>query len=386
MKRPLLLLALLSAFPALSTDMYLAALPLLQKQWEQPPALVNLTLVAFFAAYCVFLLIYGPLGDRFGRRPPLLAGITLYVAACIGCAVSPSLPFLILSRACQGAGAAAASALALALCKDLFSEIEREKVLAHLAMIIGLAPMLAPIFGGWLLTLFPWPTIFLVQAVMGAAGGIGVMNMAEPVRPDFHQGVLQQLAIYPKLMANRGFFGLAMMMSMTMFPLFAFIGGAADIYIGRMGLSEQTFGYFFGFNALAYMAGSFSCSLLAPRISSRRVITIGCWGVLLGSLILFFSSPVSPWELALPMFFISLSIGFSRPSSTNLALGQISKNAGMASSLLVFTFFVLGALAMWIIAWEWQDKIRFLSLLGIICSLLSLILWAMVQRFLFGKD
>ena len=381
-KKSLLLLALLSAFPALSTDMYLASLPLLQKQWEQPPSQINLTLVAFFLAYCFFLLVYGPLGDRFGRRPPLLAGIAVYVAASLGCAFSPDLPTLILSRAGQGAGAAAASSLALALCKDLFTGLERERILARLAMIIGLAPMIAPVIGGWLLTRFPWPAIFLLQAAMGGTAWIGVRRMVEPLHQPSSQGIIEQLRVYPRLLANRGFFGLAMMMSLTMFPLFAFIGGAADIYIGSLGLSERTFGCLFGFNALAYIAGSFSCSRLAPRISSRRVITLGCWGGIIGSLFLLASPHHTPWGLALPMFTISLFIGFSRPSSTHLALEQITENAGMASSLLVFTFFLFGALGMWVIAWDWTDKIRFLGFLGLVCGTLSLGMWIRVQRFL----
>lgn len=386
MKKPLSLLALLAAFPALSTDMYLAALPVLQRQWQQPASRINLTLVAFFVAYCFSLLIYGPLGDRYGRRLPMLVGIFLYVAATLACALSSNLPSLIVARGAQGAGAAAASSLSLALCKDLFSGQEREKVLAHLAVIIGLAPMMAPILGGWLLTVASWPVIFLFQAGLGSVAWIRVWQMAEPSTEPARGGIIQQLKIYPALLRNKGFLGLALMMALIMFPLFAFIGGAADIYIGKMGLSEQAFGYLFGFNALAYMAGSFSCSLAAPRISSRRVITLGCWGSVLGSLILIGSPCQTPWSLALPMFAISLSIGFSRPSSTNLALEQIQKNAGMASSLLIFTFFVFGALAMWIIAWDWADKTRFLALLALGCETLALGAWLVVQRFLYPSS
>ncbi|MBN1142411.1 MAG: MFS transporter [Deltaproteobacteria bacterium] len=182
MKRPLLLLALLAAFPALSTDMYLGALPHLQRQWHRTSSEINLTLVPFFAAYCVFILFYGPLGDRFGRRPPLLAGISLYV---------------------------------------------------------------------------------------------------------------------------------------------------------------------------------------------------------LGSLILLLAPRQTPWGLALPMFIVSLSIGFGRPSGANLALEQIEKNAGMASSPLIFTFFVLGATAMGLIVWVPFNKNVFLAFLGLACGTLSMGIWLLVQRGLF---
>ncbi|MDX2455403.1 MFS transporter [Desulfosarcina sp.] len=166
--RLLLLLALLTAFPPLSTDMYLPAIPLLQKTWQQPLAIVNLTLVGFFVSYCVFLLIYGPLSDRFGRRPLLLVGIGIFILASLLCALSNNVVSLTFFRVLQAAGAASASALALAISKDAYGVHERERILA-------LAPMLAPIFGGWLMTWFSWRWIFVVQGMLGAVAWIGVL-------------------------------------------------------------------------------------------------------------------------------------------------------------------------------------------------------------------
>ena len=114
----ILLLALLSAFPPLSTDMYLPAIPFLQSQWQLPLAIVNLTLVLFFVTYCVFLLIYGPLSDRFGRRPPLLAGIIIFIISSFFCASATGIKMLIGARILQAAGAAAASTIAMAIAKD----------------------------------------------------------------------------------------------------------------------------------------------------------------------------------------------------------------------------------------------------------------------------
>ena len=112
------LLVLLSAFPPLATDMYLPTLPLLQQRWQQPLSIVNLTLVGFFFSYCFFLLIYGPISDRFGRKPPLVAGIALFVVASLMCALSGNVTTLIISRVLQGTGAAAAATLCMAITKD----------------------------------------------------------------------------------------------------------------------------------------------------------------------------------------------------------------------------------------------------------------------------
>jgi len=139
------LIALLSAFPPLSTDMYLPAIPLLQKIWQQPLSIINLTLVGFFISYCICLLFYGPLSDRFGRRRPLLIGIGIYIVASFLCAVSNNAAALIIFRVLQAAGGASSSVLALAITKDVYEEHERGKIFAYIGVIMALAPMLSPI-------------------------------------------------------------------------------------------------------------------------------------------------------------------------------------------------------------------------------------------------
>jgi DHA1 family bicyclomycin/chloramphenicol resistance-like MFS transporter len=146
--RIFLLLVLLTAFPPLATDMYLPAIPMLQERWEQPLMVINLTLVVFFLSYCVFLLIYGPLSDRFGRRPPLLGGIGLFVMASVLCSFADSALTLIVARVFQAAGAASATSLALAITKDIYTNNERIRILAWMGVIMPLAPAVAPILGG----------------------------------------------------------------------------------------------------------------------------------------------------------------------------------------------------------------------------------------------
>ena len=167
MKKIIGLLALLSAFPPLSTDMYLAAIPLLVEQWHAPLAMVNLTLVCFFVTYCGFLLIYGPLSDRYGRRPPLLVGISSICVASLFCAMANSVELMILARTLQGAGAASASAIALAISKDRFTGQIRQRVFIQIGIIVAAAPMLAPVIGGWIIELSSWRLVFVVQALMG---------------------------------------------------------------------------------------------------------------------------------------------------------------------------------------------------------------------------
>ncbi len=381
----LFLLALLSAFPPLSTDMYLPAIPLLQKAWHQPLAMVNLTLVGFFVGYCVFLLFYGPLSDRFGRRPLLLVGIGIFILASLLCGLSNNVVSLIVFRVLQAAGAASASALALAISKDVYEGYERERILAYIGVIMALAPMLAPVFGGWVLTWFSWRWIFVVQAMIALVAWIGVWRMPETLKTPAATGALKTAGIYLDLLRNRRYVGFALMMSLVVLPHFSFIGGAADIYITRLGLSEQVFGYFFALNAAAMMAGSFACTRLLRRVGSRGLMTAGFAGILIGSLGMLTRWLPGPWGLALPMAVVSFSFGISRPPSNNLVLEQVDQHAGAASSLLIFIYFMLGAFAMWLIALDWTDKIRTIGLLGTAAGGIILGIWLLLPRITAGK-
>ncbi|MFA7423302.1 MAG: MFS transporter, partial [Acholeplasmataceae bacterium] len=200
--RIFLLLVLLTAFPPLSTDMYLPAIPMLQQRWDQPLMVINLTLIGFFFSYCVFLLVYGPLSDRYGRRPPLLSGIALFTLASMLCALADSAGVLIGARVLQAAGAAAATSLSLAITKDIYTNNERVKILAWMGVIMPLAPAVAPIIGGWILLWLSWRWIFVLQACIGVGAWLGVYRMGETNTTLVQSGALQSLRIYLELLRN----------------------------------------------------------------------------------------------------------------------------------------------------------------------------------------
>lgn len=380
MKKTIALLALLAAFPPLSTDMYLAAIPLLVQYWHQPLAVVNLTLVGFFVTYCGFLLLYGALSDRYGRRPPLLIGLALYIIASLMCAVSGTVHCLIFARVLQGAGAASASSIAFAICKDLFSGNLRQRIFLQLGVIVAAAPMIAPVIGGWVIESFSWRWVFVLQAVLGAVAAAGVWLMDEPLGELSQEKLSRVFSGYSRLVRNFRFFLLTLALACLGVPFFAFIAVSSDIYIRVLGYSERQYGYFFACNASAFMIAPLVFSRVARRFRLNRLLPLSYLGVLLASVPMTISNVPQPFRLALPMWFLTFFFAFGRPPGNNLILEQVERDVGAASSLMVFLFFMTGACSMWFISLGWQDVVGVLGLLGIGSATLTLLSWLAINR------
>lgn len=380
-KRMLFLLALLSAFPPLSTDMYLPTLPHLQTLWQQPATVINLTLSSFFVSFGLALLVYGPLSDRYGRKRPLIVGSSLFVGASLLCAMAWNVESLIAFRTLQSMGAASASAMSLAITRDVYSGAEREKVMAIIAVIMGLAPMLAPTIGSWVLTLGSWRWIFVLLAGVGVASIGGVLQMPETAGAPSVQGPGQVISAYRELMfGNARFATMTFLLSLISVVHFGFVGGSSLIYIQEFGLSEQTFGYLFAFNASMYMLGSFVCRILSGRIPSYRLVFWGLAGVTLSCVFMLLPIFADFWRLTVPMAVASVFYGLSRPPTNNLILEQVDRHVGSAASLLTFTFFLVAAAAMWFIALEWPDRITTLGVMGAGVVGAVWVVWSTVMR------
>lgn len=362
--------------------MYLAAIPLLVDSWQQPLATVNLTLIGFFVTYCGFLLIYGPLSDRYGRRPPLLAGLLLYIVASLLCAIADSVEHMIVARILQGAGAAAASSIAFAICKDLFVSQLRQRIFLQIGVIVAAAPMVAPVIGGMIIEMLSWRFVFVLQMALGITAALGVWFMEESLEDFSTERLNKVFAGYLRLFGNLRFFLLTLALSILGIPFFAFIAVSADIYIKTLGYSEQQYGYFFGVNASAFMLAPLVFTRFARRFQLKHLLPISYLGVLLASLPMIFDIIPQPFRLALPMWFLTFFFAFGRPPGNNLILEQVELDVGSASSLMVFLFFMTGACSMWFISLNWQDSISVLGLLGFCSATITLISWLTINRLL----
>lgn len=380
MKKMIGLLALLAAFPPLSTDMYLAAIPLLVEKWQQPLALVNMTLVGFFVTYCGFLLIYGPLSDRYGRRPPLLVGLVLYFVASLLCGLADRIEVLIAARLLQGAGAAAASSIAFAICKDRFEGNLRQRIFIQLGIIVAAAPMVAPLIGGWIIEHLSYRWVFVLQAGLGSIAFLGVLKMNESLLVFSQEKLSKVFRGYFRLLQNPTYTMLMVSFAFIGIPFFAFIAISSEIYISRLGYSEQQYGYFFGVNASAFMIAPIVFSRLNRHVPLSRLLTTSYLGVMLSSIPMLTDWLAFPYRLALPMWMLTFSFSFGRPPGNNLILEQVDRDVGSASSLMVFSFFLTGACAMWFISIGWSDPVAMLGWLGLVASGLTLCGWVVVNR------
>ncbi|MEZ0575658.1 Bcr/CflA family efflux MFS transporter [Halodesulfovibrio aestuarii] len=365
-------ITLLAAFPALSTDMYLPALPIIQEQMGIPLATANLSLVLFFVFFSFFLLVYGPLSDRVGRRPVLLGGITLYIVGCILCALAQSIWLLVAARIVQAAGAASASALAMALAKDVYTGVERQKVLAYIGVIIPLCPMLAPLFGSVVLKYTSWNWIFICQAVLATLAMYGTLTFKEPEFEKIRGSVWKVISRYAAVLSNMQFSLSCFTFSFMGIGFYAFLAGSADIYIVSFGLTEQQYALLFGGNAFGFMLGSLLCSRLCVDMTSMEILRSSLTGILLSSIALcFFCNTITGF--AVTMFMMTFSMGVSRPVSNHMILETVDTDVGTASSLLTFTYFILGALAMQFISFDWASKPLVIGEMGIASAMIPLV-------------
>ena len=347
----LLLLSALIAFAPLSIDMYLPALPALAAEFGAPTGAAQLSLSSFFIGLALGQIVYGPLADRYGRKPPLYIGLTLYCFASLGCALAPDLETLIVLRFIQALGGCAGMVIARAIVRDCYDAHASARVFSLLVLIMGLAPILAPLLGGWVLMLAGWRTIFGLLALFGLGCLLAVwLHLRETRRPDtvFSTDIRSALMIYRELLADRRFLGYVLAGGLAHAGMFAYITGSAHVFIEVYGVSPQQFGWLFGLNALGLIASTQINRYLLNRASAdtllRRAnrasavlglglvtVAAGGWGGL-------------PLLMVMLMGY-SISLGFTAPNAMANALAYQGQRAGSASALMGSLHFGMATLA-----------------------------------------
>ena len=337
--RIILILGALSAFGPLAIDFYLPAFPAMAVAFGTDEKHVQLTLAAYFLGLSIGQLAYGPVADRFGRRLPLLAGVSLFTLASLACAYAPNLEWLIGARFVQALGGCAGMVISRAVVSDKCDAVGSAKVFSQLMLVMGLAPILAPMLGGVLVNLYGWQSIFIMLTVFSALSGLAVA-LGLPESMPAHQprqplsGALRQ---YGRLLKDSVFIGHALTGGIAMAGMFAYIAGSPFVFIKLYGVPAEHFGWLFGTNAAGFiLVAQVNARLLAKR-GPAFLLARTVWIYLAAGLTLLAVSSLHTeqlWPLLIPLFICIASLGCILPNASACAMNGQGARAGSASAML----------------------------------------------------
>lgn len=345
------ILGALSAFAPMSIDMYLPSLPTLARVFRAEPGRVQWTLSAFFVGLVCGQLLYGPLTDRMGRKRPLYAGILLYVLASLGCALAPDLDALITLRFVQALGGCAGMVVARAAVRDLFDAQESARMFSMIMLVMGIAPIVAPLAGGYLLVLFGWQSVFLLLAGFGLLCLFGSAAWLPETRHPAARtpaSVGKVFAGYGRLLVDRHFMGHALTGGLASAGMFVYIAASPGVFIDRYHVPAQHYGWLFGANAFGYIAAAQLNRRLLRSVPAGRLLWLANAFNASAGIVLALCAATGaagfPGVL-LPLFAYVASLGLITPNASALALAHQGARAGTASGLLGTLQFALAALA-----------------------------------------
>lgn len=347
----ILLLAFLSAVGPFSIDTYLPSLPNIAAEFNISSAISQHSVSSFFFGLAAGQLLAGPLSDRFGRRPILLGGFSVFFIATIVCALAPNATVLIFARALQGLAASASPAAGRAVVRDLWSGNDAAKAMSYVVMAMSLAPMIAPSLGGLVLLFFDWRMIFWLLLVFASIAVVLILlYLPETNGPEKREDVrlINYFKAYRKVISSKVSWGYFISGGLSTASMFAYITAAPFIYIELFGVSQSYFGAFFAINVLGLFLGNWLNSRLVTHFGYHKLLIVGTSFSLAGALFLL-AGAYYQWHslatVALGLFTVVAPVSFVSSNSNVGVLNLFPKNAGAASALFGLSQFGLGAIA-----------------------------------------
>lgn len=382
-----LLLSLLLGIQPVTTDLYLPALPVLTAGFGAPMVQAQLTLTALLLAFGLSQLVWGPLSDRFGRRPILLVGLSAYVLASIAGTLAPSMGWLIVWRTVQGAAMGAAVMCARAIVRDLYDPLQGARMMSKGLSGLGVIACLSAPLGGLLTDLLNWRFALLALGVFAAATlAVVVLRFEESVQHKNPQSLQLPtlLATWRGILGHPTFWAFSALSATSYGGLFTFLAASSFVFTGVLGLSKTQYGLVMFINSAAYISGTFICRHWLPRFGVRRAVAMaGALSITGGTLMAVLSllGVISVWAIMLPQLLFMVGHGVHQPCSQSGAVGPFPKAAGAASALngflMMLSAFVMGqwlgghmdgtVLPMTLGVWFWS-------------ALIALTAWTLVQR------
>ena len=341
------MLGALTAFGALSIDMYLPALPTIAREFHVPIGAAEHTLTTFFLGFAFGQAGFGPLADRFGRKPPLYAGLALYCAMCLACALSTSVEMLMAARALQAIGACAGGVIARACVRDIFGPDETPRVFAYMMLVLSVAPLIAPFLGGYFLIWASWRAIFWFQAGIGSLVAIAIAIRLPETHGGAHRSLHPATLIvdYIRILRDRSFIAYALSGAISNASLYAYLTGAAHVFIDIYHVAPQNFGFFFAINATGLIGtAQIAARLVRGRLPEQILLRAQSVHIVAGGILVAvaLSGLGGVYGIGAALFLFMSVNGAIGPMSGGAAMRHYAVNAGMASALLGSLQFAAG--------------------------------------------
>lgn len=372
----LLILIAATAIGPMAMQIFLPSLPSIQRDLSASATAAQLVLSLSVATIAVATLIYGPLSDRFGRRPIFLLGLALFVVGSAIATVAPTLGWLIVGRVVQAIGGAATMTLTRTVVRDLYDRERSASMIAYITMAMVVAPMIAPVAGGYIDAFFTWRANFALTGIVAVVVAVVVFRGL----PETHHQRLPMpnplgiAVVFAGLMRQAEFRGFALQSAFAIATFFSFIAAAPYVVIVVMHQTPAAYGLFFIFLSLSFMLGNFVAARSAARIGIERMVMIGSVSILAGIVVALAALLVfgwTPWALFLPLTLMALGNGFSIPNAMAGALSVDPANAGSASGLIGFLQMAVAAVFAQL-AGMWQNgtpypMLGFMTLAAVVC-------------------
>ncbi|WP_323847040.1 multidrug effflux MFS transporter [Microbulbifer magnicolonia] len=384
--RMAMILGLLSCVGPFAIDMYLPALPAIAASLDAPVEATQYTLMSFFVAFGLCQLFYGPASDMFGRKPPLYFGLVLFALASVGCALAPSIEWLVALRFVQGVGAASVMSIPRAVIRDRYTGSEATRLMTTVMLVISISPMLAPLAGSALIEPFGWPSVFIAVAlatvlslILAATGLPETLQPADRVPFKFSA----MTRAFATLLRDPGYMGLTVIGGMGMSSFFVFLSTASFLYTGHYGLTPTQFSLAFALNALGFFTASQFAANLGERFGSVAVVRWAVSGFAASSVLMLgvIAAGFDDFSLLVVMLLTSNAfLGLVIPTSMVLSLEEHGPIAGTAAALGGAVQMLLGAVAIVIVSLVFDGTPLPLVAAIALCSVLALAISALTLR------
>lgn len=376
-KTLIVLLAATSALGPAAMQILLPAIPVIRDAFAVSTEVAQLTLSLSMLAIAMGTLVYGPMSDKYGRKPVMLAGLLVTLLGSILCYLSHSIEMLILSRFVQAFGGAVGLVLARAIVRDVYGAQEAARVIATLVMVMVVIPMLSPALGGELMHLFGWESVFVVIAVMTTLVAV-LLSTRLPetlIDPVPFQGVGSMLRNYLRLFHSRVFCGYAFCVTFVSVVFFAFISAAPEIMVSVLHRPPTEYGYYFIMVPAGFMAGNYVARYFGRSYSMNQMIGLGAsvasFGIIL-AIVLQLAGLHQPIALFAPVALAIFGNGITLPNAQAAAINEFPQFAGSASGLTGFLQMAFSAVAAQLVAFIYNGTVYPLLILMLVASLASM--------------